>query len=250
LIPTLVRTVEYNWARGGRDLRFFEMGTVFHSGGSGEPPIEATHLAWVMTGRDRPPHWDRDAEPIDLWTIMGIADAVLPRTQWPDLAPDAEPDSSGRFDPVQSFLIRDSTGTVRGRGGRLNPDRVDAPAWADDLWGVEVELPAEPTAPENVEFAPLPTYPGTDRDLALLVPGGVPAQRVVDQIQAVGGALLDSVTIFDLYEGDGVQAGHCSLAVRLHLQALDRTLKDKDADKVVRRVLERLREELGVEQRV
>ena len=82
------------------------------------------------------------------------------------------------------------------------------------------------------------------------MPLDVPAQDVVDQIRASGGALLDSVTIFDLYEGEGVQDGHRSLAVRLRLQALDRTLKDKDADKVVRRVLTRLREELGVEQRV
>jgi phenylalanyl-tRNA synthetase beta chain len=250
LTPGLVRSVEYNWARGARDLRFFEMGTVFYKAGPGEPPVEATHLALVMTGKDRAPHWDRDAESIDFWTLKGFTDAILPRTLWPELVSDAEPDVSGRFDPRQSFLIRDAAGVVRGRGGRLNPERVDAPAWADELWGMEVELPAEPTARGDVEFAPLPSFPGSDRDLALMVPVDVSAQAVVDQIKASGGALLASVTIFDLYEGEGVQAGHRSLAVRLHLQALDRTLKDRDADKVVRRVLERLREELGVEQRV
>jgi phenylalanyl-tRNA synthetase beta chain len=250
LVPAMVRSVEYNWARGARDLRFFQLGTVFRKAGSGEPPVEETHLALVMTGQDRPGHWDRDREAIDLWTLMGVMDGVLPLTRWAGLARATEADPSGRFDPKLSFLIRDSDGVVRGRGGRLNPDRVDAPAWADELWGMELALPEEPKAIGEVEFTPLPSFPGSDRDLALLVPRDIPAQSVVDEIRSAGGALLDSVTIFDLYEGEGVQEGHRSLAVRLRLQALDRTLKDRDGDKVVRRVLERLREELGVEQRV
>ena len=61
---------------------------------------------------------------------------------------------------------------------------------------------------------------------------------------------LERVTVFDLYRGEGVAEGHRSLAFRLRLQAWDRTLTDKEVDRVVEKIVKRLREGLGVEQRL
>jgi phenylalanyl-tRNA synthetase beta chain len=69
-------------------------------------------------------------------------------------------------------------------------------------------------------------------------------------IRDAGGELLEKVTVFDLYRGDGVSEGHHSLAFRLRLQALDRTLTDKEVDRMVKRIMKRLGEDLGVEQRL
>jgi phenylalanyl-tRNA synthetase beta chain len=66
----------------------------------------------------------------------------------------------------------------------------------------------------------------------------------------VGGSLLERVTVFDLYQGGEVAEGHRSLAFRLRLQAWDRTLRDKEVDRVVEKIVGRLREDLGVEQRI
>ena len=114
---------------------------------------------------------------------------------------------------------------------------------------MELTLPAEPVAKATPTYRPLSPFPGVDRDLALLVPYDVPTAAVSDEICAVGGSLLERVTVFDLYRGDGVAEGHRSLAFRLRLQAWDRTLRDKEVDPLVEKIVKRLQEDLGVEQR-
>ena len=115
---------------------------------------------------------------------------------------------------------------------------------------MELTLPGEPVARPTPTYRPLSPFPGVDRDLALLVPYDVPTSAVSDIICDVGGALLERVTVFDLYRGDGVAEGHRSLAFRLRLQAWDRTLRDKEVDRVVDKIVKRLREDLGIEQRL
>ena len=115
---------------------------------------------------------------------------------------------------------------------------------------MELMLPAEPVAMTTPAYRPLSSFPGVDRDLALLVPYDVPTSAVSDVISDAGGELLERVTVFDLYQGDGVEEGHRSLAFRLQLQAWDRTLTDKEVDRVVGKIVKRLREGLGVEQRL
>ncbi len=131
----------------------------------------------------------------------------------------------------------------------MTGEAVDAPAWAGEIWGLEVKLPSQPSPSETVTFVPLPQFPAVERDLALLVPDRVLAYDVETLIRTRGGALLESVELFDLYRGEGVGQGTRSLAYRLRFRSPDRTLKDKQIDKAVGVILARLKEELGVEHR-
>ncbi|RMH19343.1 MAG: phenylalanine--tRNA ligase subunit beta, partial [Gemmatimonadetes bacterium] len=123
-------------------------------------------------------------------------------------------------------------------------------AWAGEVWALELALPAEGAVAPEAEYRPLPAFPPVERDLALLVPDGVAAADLDRVIAEAAGPLLERAWVFDRYAGDAVPAGHTSLAYRLRLQAHDRTLTDRDADRVVGRVLDALKEALGVEQRV
>ena len=127
---------------------------------------------------------------------------------------------------------------------------VDAPAWASPVWCAELTLPAQPESRPAVEYRPIHQHPGVERDLALLLPASVTAASARSTIQGAGGELLTKVRIFDLYRGEGIPDGARSVAYRLSLQVGDRTLTDEEADDVVRRVVQALRKELGVEQRV
>ena len=115
---------------------------------------------------------------------------------------------------------------------------------------MELQLPQHPKTERTPTFRPLPQFPGVDRDLALIVPQAMAAGVVIKEIRRVGGDLLDDVTIFDLYRGEGVGNGDRSLAFHLRFQAWDRTLTDKEIDRVVDRIVRTLQEELGVQQRV
>ena len=277
LIPGLLRNIEYNFARGVRDIRLFECGTVFHSGGAGEPPREDLHVAFVLTGRKEPEHWSGAGEPLDFWSVKGVVETVLAVSGWEDpvvkipsapasvegLAEDstgalagnsaedlAGDSAGGLFVPASVVALVTGDGTATGAAGQVRPDRIDAPAWAGAVWAMELTLPAEPAAKTTLTYRPLSPFPGVDRDLALLVPYDVLTSAVSDKIRDVGDALLERVTLFDLYRGDGVAEGHRSLAFRLRLQAWDRTLTDKEVDRVVKKIVMRLAEDLGVEQRL
>ena len=273
LIPGLLRNLEYNFARGARDVRLFELGTVFHAGEVGEAPREDPHVAFVVTGLKEPEHWSGAGEALDYSSVKGLVETILGMSGLEESAlkvpatggaagdaagvsleesthPPEEQSGGGFFVPASSIVVTSGEGIPTGVAGQIRPDRVDAPAWAGEVWAMELTLPAEPAAAATTIYRPLSQFPGVDRDLALLVPYDVPTSAVSDQMCDVGDKLLERVTVFDLYQGDGVAEGHRSLAFRLRLQAWDRTLTDKEVDRVVEKIVKRLREDLGVEQRL
>ena len=101
----------------------------------------------------------------------------------------------------------------------------------------------------TIQYRPLPVHPGSERDLALLVPGGTTAGEVGGTIREAAGALLEDVFPFDLYEGQGIPEGTRSVAFRLRFRAPDRTLTDAEVDGAVRAVLGALEERHGVRRR-
>ena len=86
----------------------------------------------------------------------------------------------------------------------------------------------------------LSRYPSIRRDLALLVPELMPANEVVNCVRKYSGSDLKEILIFDIYTGKNVENGYKSLAIGLILQNNLSTLKDKDADDVVQKVLQGL----------
>lgn len=248
ILPSLLRRVEHNWARGVRDIRLFELATSFSATGEGGLPDEETRLAVVATGRRAPVHWSGEGEAIDVWDLKDLLETLVERarsgcTLVPG-APEGTPWVSS-----EGFSVIDPTGTTVGWAGRVRAETVDAPAWADPVWGVELALPEHPDVDDEITYDPLPPYPAVERDLALLVPDETPAATVKRAIEQAGGDLLADVVLFDRYEGEGVGRGLRSLAYRLRFQSLERTLTDEDVDRATEDVLEHLREELGVHAR-
>jgi len=96
-----------------------------------------------------------------------------------------------------------------------------------------------------VKVQPISIHPPVYEDLAVVVANDVPAARVHALIVQTGGSLLRSAVLFDVYQGEQVEAGHRSLAYRLTYQADDRTLTDNRVAKVRARIVRRLERELG-----
>src|SRR5690606_22822832 len=271
LVPGLLRRAEHNFARGVRHIRLFEIGTVFSPGATPQDlPVEATHLAVVVSGTRTPPHWSGEAEPFDVWDLKSLltsvagalglgADAVRPAEDGAADGPFLAGLSFDVFDadgaadgPVRGGLacdVFDADGRKIGRGGRVAPDAVDAPAWADPVWAFEVRLEPTMAVVSVPQYRALPTYPATERDIALLVPEATAAARVEAVIRSAGGPYLEEARPFDVFRGRTVPAGFRSIAFRLRFRAPDRTLRDDEADAATERVLRRLRDELGVERR-
>jgi phenylalanyl-tRNA synthetase beta chain len=247
LLPSLLRRVGYNLARGNRDVRLFELATTFRPGPRGELPLETPHLAVVLHGHADPAHWSGETRAVDLWDLKGILEGVatrIPGRGW-HVVP-AGDDAGPHLEPSAAFHLVDEEGTVRGRGGRIRNAALDLPPWAGEVLGAEVALPSEPGSPAERRYEPLPLHPGVERDLALLVDGGCPVGSVLELLRREGGDHLRDLQVFDVYEGAGIPEGKRSVAVRLHFRAGDRTLTDREVDTRMDELARILQEELGV----
>lgn len=234
LLPELARAVERNWAARVRDVRLFEIGTVFRFCGAGQRPEERHRVAAVLTGARAPAHWTTSgkAPDYDEWDLKAMFE---------DAARLAGAD--GRLAPHDSgWRLLDADGVERGRAGRLAADR---PAWAGPLFGFEFELGA-PSASVR-PFEPLPTTPPVERDLALVVPAAVTVAQVEAVMTEAAGDLLESTRVFDEYRAQDF-AGR-SVAWQLAFRSPERTLTDDEVDAAIDRVLGRLEERLHVKRR-
>jgi phenylalanyl-tRNA synthetase beta chain len=220
LLPGLLRRVEYNFNRGARNIRLFEIGTVFAPGAEGRPR-EATNIAAVFTGLREPAHWTGGAQMYDIWDLKGFSAELA------ELLENAEPLHAGE----------------------LNKDTIDAPAWAGAIFGFEFVLPPRGVVRERTRFRALPHYPPIEQDMALLIPEALASDVVERSVRAAAGPLLESVEPFDLYRGKGIPEGTRSIAYRLRFRAPDRTLTDAEADAAVKRIMSKLKEDHGVERR-
>ena len=97
-----------------------------------------------------------------------------------------------------------------------------------------------------VKFHPYSTFPASDRDIAFYAPVDVTVADLEKTMTKAGGKLLNSVTLFDEYQGESVPEGQRSLAFRLIYRALDRTLTDEDVDPVHQKVRAALEKQFQV----
>jgi len=229
LLPSLIRRVEYNWSQGQRDVRLFEVGTVFRKAQGPSPqPHEELHLAIVLTGARHPPHWTDSSNAaklpdMDIWDLKQHFELAV--------------GLAARSDDVQPA----ANGSVWG------PLEADAPKWAAPLFGLEVRIVV--AAPSPVRYQPLPTQPPVVRDISLVVPGSVTAGAVETVLRREGGALLERLDVLDEYRGPGLPAATRGVTWRCTFRAPDRTLTEREAVEVLERMLRAAEAELDVHRR-
>jgi len=131
--------------------------------------------------------------------------------------------------------------------GWAEPLDADAPKWAAPLYGLEVRITVAP--PEVVGYEPLPTQPAVERDISLVVPGGVTAAAIEAVLRPAGGALLTRLHVLDEYRGAGLPAGTRGVTWRCTFRDPARTLTDKEVDALLGRMLSALEGELDVRRR-
>jgi phenylalanyl-tRNA synthetase beta chain len=249
LVPGLLRRVEHNWARGTRDVRLFEIGTVFLPD-SGERPREEVRVAAACTGLRQPSHWTGTGadSAYDAWDLRALLEELAGWLGGGRAAP-ADPVWLAPWTREGERLVLERDGQMVGGGGRVAEHAIDAPAWAEPLWVLEARVTADDPSTKEVRYRPLPDRPASERDLALLTPASVAAEQVERSIREAAGELLEDVGPFDVYEGPGVPEGTRSVAWRLRFRAADRTLTDAEVDVAVGRVLAALEEQFGVRRR-
>jgi len=234
LLPSLVQQAQVNWSHHVRDVRLFEIGTVFKAR-PGARPLETRHVAAVVTGAREPAHWSGTGRTdFDRWDLGGLFEAAVAL---------ANPGAVVQVEGT-AWVAVTSEGRKVGRAEALD---TESPPWAAPVLGFEVELDASPRP--HIRYRALPSTPASERDLALVLPDGIAASRVRQTLEEAAGPLLVGLDVLDEYRGAGLPSGVRSAMFRLTFRAPDRTLRDQEIDEAERRVLAALERELGVRRR-
>ncbi|HEV2981909.1 MAG TPA: phenylalanine--tRNA ligase subunit beta [Solirubrobacteraceae bacterium] len=246
LLGSLLDAARHNVFHNGPRIALFESGTVFRQGDSPDGLADERHqLGAVLAGAIAPPSWRADGAEADFFAAKALLEALLGR-----LGVGFETQRSTRpfLHPGRSASVRGAHGADFGFVGELHPlvaqawELPRAAAFSVDL-GAVIEA-----APDTVTFRPYPSVPSLRQDIAVILPDAVAAQQAIAAVRAAAGDVLESVTVFDVYEGEQVGEGRRSLALALSFRAAHETLSDEDIAPVRERIVAAL-EDLGGELR-
>jgi phenylalanyl-tRNA synthetase beta chain len=244
LWPGLVAAAAANTARQQDRVRLFEIGKSFH--GTLSDRQEVVRIAAVATGNAAPEQWSGKAQSVDFFDIKADVEALL------GMAGESakisfEAASHVALQPGQcADILRD--GSVIGVIGKLHPRVAKAFDIKRAVYVFELDalaaLRSKAPAARNVS-----KYPAIRRDIAVIVDDKVTAEQLVQTVEQAAPGLIQSVRIFDIYTGTGIEAGRKSVALGLILQETSRTLTDVDADAAMASALRKLKDEFGAELR-
>ncbi len=246
LLPGLLKAAGSNAARRNRDVALFETGKVFIPGpaalpGEAELPDQPDHLAFVAIGR-RHADWESPGRAVDVRDATGVWELIAARM---GLAHTRVVSSSALpLHPGRAAEIHIG-GVVAGTVGELHPTVASRFGLEGRVVVGEINLAAVLADRPHWQFRPPSQYPPVIFDLAFDVDEAVPAGSILDAIREGAGEDLEDIEVFDLFTGDQLGAGRKSLAVRLTLRSVDRTLTDDEMVPLRRRVVDAVAEATG-----
>jgi phenylalanyl-tRNA synthetase beta chain len=186
-------------------------------------------------------HWSAPAVEVDAFDAKGDALAVLAAAGAPPQALQVVPGAPAWFHPGRSGTIQIGPQNVLGHFGELNPRTLEALDAEGPLVAFEVilekipEPKAKPTrARPALELSP---FQPVERDFAFVVDRTVKAADILRATQSVDRKLISNVTVFDVYEGKGIEPGKKSIAIAVTLQPRDKTMTDEEIEAVAGKIV-------------
>jgi phenylalanyl-tRNA synthetase beta chain len=243
LLRGVLEAVAHNLAHGRRELNVFSVGAVFlRASGENSLPEEPVHLLIARTRPRGNSFWRASPEPVDLFEIKAEVESLL-RTHRPHILDDLTFD----FESTRgSFHYADRRRPLI-EGGILPAAAAQALDIDQPLWYAVLDLSAIFEARGDMpSFRSFAAFPPSRRDLSLVAPRGVAWGQIEKNVAKVGGRLLESLQIFDVYQGAALGANRIAYGVRLTFRSADATLKDAEVDAIVARIVVKLEAELGV----
>jgi phenylalanyl-tRNA synthetase beta chain len=227
LWPGLVNALQYNQNRQQNRIRLFETGQRFIP--NGEQIIQDNVLAGVVYGNREPEGWSAANEGVDFFDVKGDLEALLAYAGGLDQYAFV-PDSHVALHPGQCARL-ERNGEFVGYFGAMHPSLLSQLSLTGPVFLFELALsPIE----EGVlpQFKELSKFPEIRRDLAVIVDDQVPVSSARDAVREAAGEWLQEVTLFDVYQGKGIDIGKKSLALGLTWQHPSRTLNDDEVNEV------------------
>ena len=267
LVPAVIEAAKRNIAQQNKDLWLFETANVYEPKALPltEVPHERPMACGIMMGKVTEATWNQAQRDTDFYDVKGVVDGLLAKlglTQY-DIQPSRniidqynirknqyeevlnrkcsfKPILEAYYHPGVSayYLVN---GVKIAQFGELHPQVVKNFDLSGKVYMFEIDLEAvlSITVPP-FRYQSFSKFPGTSRDLAIVAPVSVTSGDIVALIKEHGGEYLESVSIFDVYEGEHIEAGYRSLAYNLQFRSMEGTLNDEDIDGAIQAIIDAL----------
>jgi phenylalanyl-tRNA synthetase beta chain len=250
LIPGLATAAQKNVDRGYPDVALFEVGQVFFGD---RPEDQFTAASGVRRAMARPNgvgrHWSSRSAAADVFDVKADALTVLAAAGAPVQALQTVPGGPPWFHPGRSGTIQIGPQNVLGHFGELHPRALEALGAEGPLVAFEtiLERIPEPKAKATrarpaLELAP---FQPVERDFAFVVDRAVKAADIVRAAQSADRKLVTNVSVFDIYEGRGIDPDKKSVAIAVTLQPRERTMTDDEIEAAASRIVAEVAKRTG-----
>ena len=240
LVPAVIEAAKRNIAQQNKDLWLFETANVYEPKALPltEVPHERPMACGIMMGKVTEAAWNQAQRDTDFYDVKGVVDGLLAKlglTQY-----DIQPSSESYYHPGVSAHYT-VNGVTIANYGELHPQVVKNFDLSGKVYMFEIDLEAVLSIKvPPFRYQSFSKFPGTSRDLAIVAPVSVTSGDIVALIKEYGGEYLESVSIFDVYEGEHIEAGYRSLAYNLQFRSMEGTLNDEDIDGAIQAIIDAL----------
>ena len=247
IVPQLLESVSYNVARKIDSVALYEVGSVFINKGANVQPEEREQIAGAITGLWVDNAWQGEKKAVDFYVLKGMITALFEKLGINDAI---EWKAAQRKDlhPGRTAILL-LNGEEIGYVGQVHPT-VQKELDLKDTYVFEIK--AEPIftcEKQALKYDPIAKFPSITRDIALVVDKDITAGELETVIRSAGGRLLHEVHVFDLYEGDKMEAGKKSIAFSLTYLDKEKTLTDEEVVNAHEKVLTAVKEQCKAELR-
>jgi phenylalanyl-tRNA synthetase beta chain len=250
LIPGLIAAAQKNADRSFPDAGLFEVGQVFRGD---QPADQFTAAAGVRRALAKPSgigrHWSKHDGEVDAFDAKADALTVLIAAGAPAQALQIVPGGPPWFHPGRCGTIQIGPQNVLGHFGELHPGTLEKLDAEGPLVGFEVILERIPEpkakatrAKPALELSP---FQPVERDFAFVVERSVKAADIVRAAQSADRRLIAGVTVFDVYEGKGIEPGKKSIAIAVTIQPRDKTMTDAEIEALAAKIVSEVSKRTG-----
>lgn len=253
LLYGALESVAYNMNRQNHDLRLYEFGKVYAKDETAPASdkdlagyVEEQQLALVIAGKDHPESWYVQSGVSDFFTLKKFTVQVFERLGYNVDSIQEEGISGEQFKEGLKLI---SNGKPLASLGVLGSKWLQDFDIKQEVYFAEIywDVVLDQITKHKVVYEPVARFPEVKRDLALLLNTSVTFAEIQSVAKKYGGKLLKSVNLFDVYQGENIEKGKKSYAVSFTLQNPEKTLKDKEIDKTMQKLIKGFEKETGAE---
>ncbi len=239
LWPGLVEAYLHNTGRQQARVRLFEIGMCFYDE---ERLVQDNWLGGLNAGSALPEQWGDADRSVDFFDVKADIEALLALTLQPEeyrFVAEQHP----ALHPGQTARIYFKDQPV-GWLGLLHPQLARQFDIKQNIYLFTLKLSSiiNQLLPQ---FKRVSKYPSVRRDIAIVIDQAIPSKTIVALVSEKTGELLENVQIFDVYSGEGIEAGRKSLAMAITMQHPERTLQDLEVNEVIERVVTALQHDFN-----